>query len=276
MQTMIAPSHVILIVIDGLRADALPIASTPEIDRLTARGSVTMTAQSVMPSVTLPCHVSLFYGALPAHHGVTSNTWQTPRTPETGLLQLAHQAGLDTASFYTWEPLRDLAPPGILDMAYLRSLGEPEDNRVYEIADAAAQYLAHSPGALAFVYLEAPDQAGHRFGWMSKRYLDAVTKCDRAISTIVAALEQAGSLAETVILVTSDHGGHDTRHGTDNPEDLTVPWIIAGPGIRGGHSIRENIDITATAPTLLHLLGIKIPADWTGTVPLEILVPETG
>ena len=268
---MTMPSHVVLVVIDGLRADALSSAPTPEIDRLVARGASTMTAQAVMPSVTLPCHVSIFYGTLPAQHGVTSNTWQTPLTPETGLFQLAHQAGLDTASFYTWEQLRDLAPPGTLDMAYLRSLGEPEDNRVYEIADTAARYLAHSQRALAFVYLEATDQAGHRFGWMSERYLDAVTKCDRAIGIIVAALDQAGTLSETVILVTSDHGGHDTHHGTAMPEDLTVPWIIAGPGIRAGHSIREDPDITATAPTLLHLMGIQIPADWTGTVPIEIL-----
>lgn len=271
MQKMVTPQRIVLVVIDGLRADALTAAPTPEIDRLIARGASTMTAQAVMPSVTLPCHVSIFYGTLPTQHGVTSNTWQTPRTPETGLLQLAHQAGLDTAALYTWEPLRDLAPPGTLDLAYLRRLGEPEDNRVYEIADLAAQYLACSQHALAFVYLEATDQAGHRFGWMSERYLDAVVKCDRAIGTIVAALEQAGTLSETIILVTSDHGGHDTHHGTAMQEDLTVPWIIAGPGIRARHGIRQDIDITATAPTLLHLLGIDIPADWTGTVPTEIL-----
>ena len=272
---MAVSGHIVLIVIDGLRADALSAVPTPEIDRLIARGASTMTAQAVMPSVTLPCHVSIFYGTLPTQHGVTSNAWQTPRTPETGLLQLAQQAGLDTASFYTWEQLRDLAPPGTLDMAYFRRLGEPEDNRVYEIADAAVQYLANRQRSLSFVYLEATDQAGHRFGWMSKRYLDAVIRCDRAISTIVAALQQAGTLDETVILVTSDHGGHDTRHGTTMPEDLTVPWIVAGPGICAGHSIRGNLDITATAPTLLHFLGIDIPADWTGTIPLEILEPHS-
>jgi predicted AlkP superfamily pyrophosphatase or phosphodiesterase len=262
----------LLFVIDGLRPDALLLTDTPEIDRLIAQSASTMQAQAVMPSVTLPCHVSLFYATPPERHGVTSNTWQAPDPPIPGLIEIVHRAGLGTAALYTWEELRDLARPGSLDIAYYRRLGEPEEDRVLEIGSLAARYIAeHKPG-LSFVYLEAPDQAGHRFGWMSDPYLQAVHKCDRAIGVVLEALQEVGDLQDTIIVVTSDHGGHDHRHGADIPEDLLIPWIISGLGVRIGHTIETPISIMDTAPTLLHLLGIPLPGEWTGQIVSEALV----
>jgi predicted AlkP superfamily pyrophosphatase or phosphodiesterase len=264
--------RIVLFVIDGLRPDALLLTDTPEIDHLVAQGASTMQAQAVMPSVTLPCHVSLFYATSPERHGVTSNTWQTPDPPIPSLIEVIHQNGLGTAAFYTWEELRDLAQPGSLDIAYYRRLGEPEEDRVLEIGSLAARYIAeHKPG-LSFVYLEAPDQAGHRFGWMSDLYLQAVLKCDQAIGMVLEALREVDDLQDTIIVVTSDHGGHDHRHGDDVPEDLLIPWIINGPGVRTGHTIETQVGIVDTAPTLLHLLDIPLPDEWTGQIVSEALV----
>src|SRR2546425_7094759 len=32
----------------------------------------------------------------------------------------------------------------------------------------------------------------------------------------------------------SDHGGHGRSHGTEVGEDMRIPWVIAGPGVRAG------------------------------------------
>jgi predicted AlkP superfamily pyrophosphatase or phosphodiesterase len=265
-------THALVFVIDGLRPDALPLAETPHIDNLIATGASTMQARAVMPSVTLPCHVSLFYATPPERHGVTSNTWQAPDPPIPSLIEVVRQAGLGTAAFYTWEQLRDLARPGALDVSYYRRLGEPEENRVLEIGSRAAHYVAqHRPG-LTFVYLEATDQAGHRFGWMSDRYLQAAQQCDRAVGMVLQALTETPALENAVVAVTSDHGGHDQRHGTDTAEDMLIPWVIAGPGIQAGRTIDTEVNIADTAPTLLHLLGLPLPQEWTGRIVDEALV----
>ncbi|HUT20628.1 MAG TPA: alkaline phosphatase family protein [Anaerolineae bacterium] len=266
-------TRAVLFVVDGLRPDALPRAPTPHIDALIARGASTMAARVTVPSVTLPCHVSLFFACGPERHGVTTNTWVLPVPPIPSLFEVARHAGLEAAAFYTWEQLRDLAPPGTLDTAYYRRLDEPADNHVLDTAAAAAAYVAQQPPGLCFVYLEAADQAEHRFGWMSDRYLAAVTQCDRAIGTVVGALDRADILAETAIALTSDHGGHDHSHGTETPEDMTVPWILAGPGTAvEGCRLPSSATIVGTVPSLLYQLGIEMPAEWLGSTARQAFV----
>ena len=95
---------------------------------------------------------------------------------------------------------------------------------------------------------------------MSAPYLRAVGNADRAIGLALEALTASGQLADTVCLILADHGGHGLRHGDDVPEDLTIPWAIAGP-----------VSIMDTAPTLARLLGLSAPAGRRGRVVEEAL-----
>ena len=106
---------------------------------------------------------------------------------------------------------------------------------------------------------------------MSESYMAALSKSDRAVGIVLESLECSGGLAENTCLVLADHGGHDKNHGTKAGEDMTIPWIIAGSGIRQGHRIAGDVSIMDTAPTLLHLLGLRIPDGWEGKVIDEIL-----
>ena len=54
----------------------------------------------------------------------------------------------------------------------------------------------------------------------------------------------------TLIIVTSDHGGHETHHGTDLPEDMTIPWIAWGAGVRRGHALTNRVTLPDTAATI--------------------------
>ena len=63
---------VILIMIDGTRPDALDTARCPTLRGLMQRGASTMQAHSVMPSITLPCHMSIFHSVPPTRHGITA------------------------------------------------------------------------------------------------------------------------------------------------------------------------------------------------------------
>jgi predicted AlkP superfamily pyrophosphatase or phosphodiesterase len=265
-------AHAVIFVVDGLRPDALPQVATPCIDRLAAEGAYTWQAQSVSPSITLPCHASLFLAVPPSCHGIVSNVWTVPQPPVPSLIETVHRAGGGTAAFYSWEQLRDLASPGALDFAYHHRLGDPEEGvRELEIAGVAADYIVRHRPALAFVYIEAPDMVGHRHGWMSAPYLRAVGVADRAIGLVLDAMAASGQVADTVCVVLADHGGHGLNHGDGVPEDLTIPWVIAGAGIRSGQPITGPVSIIDTAPMLAHLLGLAAPAEWQGQVVEEAL-----
>jgi len=262
----------ILFVVDGLRPDALHQALTPEIDRLAAQGAYTWGAQTVIPSISLPCHASMFCAVPPTYHGIIDNVWTPSQPPVPSLIEVVHQSGLGTAAFYSWEPLRDLARPGSLDVAYYRRLADPEGDRgAEEIASAAAKYVVQERPAFTFVYLGAPDEVGHRYGWMSAPYLQSVSQADRAIGLVMKQMRAVGSLNDSAFLILADHGGHDSDHSAGLSQDLTIPWIVSGPGVRRGHQIQRAVSIMDTAPTLAHLLGLSLPAEWSGQVVAEAL-----
>jgi predicted AlkP superfamily pyrophosphatase or phosphodiesterase len=258
----------ILCSIDGLRPDALKAAETPTIRGLIENGAVSWTARTVMPSVTLPCHMSMLRGVEVSRHGVATNRYQPPSPPVPSLIDAAHAAGLRTGSFYNWEPLRDVADPGSLNVAYLwADCHSAEGDR--RVADAVVEHLGRIDLDLLFVYLGYPDEAGHHDGWMSEGYLAAVENADRCLGDVLTASAACGQGRPTTVLVTSDHGGHDHSHGSDRDEDMTVPWVLRGPGVRRGHVIQQPVRILDTCVTLARVLGIEPSPEWTGAVVAE-------
>lgn len=255
---------VVLILIDGLRPDAIAPADCPNLKRLIARGAATLQASSVMPSMTLPCHTSIFHSVPPTRHGISSNIWTPMARPLPGLFEHAKAAGKRCAFLYNWEELRDLGRPGSLDFAFFRNSAYQHDGDDI-IAAEAARALPPGGHDFAFVYLGTVDTAGHYYGWMSAGYMAQIATVDRALGAIVAALP-----ADTTYLVQSDHGGHERNHGTDVPEDMTIPWLVAGPGIRAGHTIAAPVSLLDTAPTLARLLGLGPHPEWEGRCVEEI------
>lgn len=227
---------VILIMIDGARPDALDMASCPNLDALRAAGSATMQAQSVMPSVTLPCHMSIFHSVPPARHGITTNVFTPMARPLPGLIEQARAAGKRAASIHNWEPLRDVSRPEQVAYSYYRE--PPLDHAYDDAVGAEAVRLLREEGAsfdVVFLYFGSVDAAGHAFGWMSPEYLGQLQRVDGLLGRVLDAMP-----ADATIVVQADHGGHERMHGTDMPEDMTIPWIAAGPAIRRNHRITRR------------------------------------
>ena len=250
--------RVALFVLDGLRPDGLLAADTPTMYRLMAQGAHTLSARSVMPSVTLPCHASLVLGVTPERHGITTNTWTPQVRPVPGIFEVVHGAGGTAASFYNWEQLRDLWRPGNVEAGiYLDTDTRPGGD--WELAQAAASWLRGREINLTFVYLGNTDNAGHDHGWMSQPYLETIAAADRCIAHVLDALP-----CDTLVVVTSDHGGHAQSHGTDADDDLVIPLIVSGPGVRAGSAIAGPVSLTDVAPTIAHYLGVEPPREWIG------------
>jgi predicted AlkP superfamily pyrophosphatase or phosphodiesterase len=271
--TMPRVSHVVIISLDGGKPAVMQQSNMPVLTRMVNAGAVSWQAQTVFPSITLVSHTSMLTGVGPDKHKVTWNDW----LPEKGLVtvptvfQLAKQHGLSTALFAAKEKFLHLAIPGTLDnITILAATAKP-------VAEAAATYIKAQKPALCFIHFADSDTAGHAFGWGSPQQIAAFGDEDAALGIVLDALQQTGIADDTVVIVTADHGGHDRTHGTASPEDMTIPWIAYGRGVRKDFKIATPVVTYDTAATALWLLGIAIPVDWDGkpvTSAFETFVPK--
>ena len=160
--------------------------------------------------------------------------------------------------FFSKEKLLHVAKPDRGLLVQVCSMTESGCNAQKIVTDVLTAYRTATEGkpSLFFIHLADPDLAGHEKGWMSKSYLQTVESSDRAIATLVKGFEELGLYKHTAFIVTADHGGHDKTHGTTAPEDMTIPWIAYGPGIKSGYEIKRPISIIDTAATVLRALGV--------------------
>jgi arylsulfatase A-like enzyme len=256
--------RVLIFSLDGLRPDALSPDLTPTILGLAERGAYTLAAQTILPSSTLPAHASMLTGFDVDGHGVTWNDY----IPANGYVRsltiftLAHVAGYRTAMVVGKEKLVHIAVPGTVDAFVYVPGGD------YAIAEAAAAQVHFGFGVL-FVHLIGPDAAGHQYGWMSESYLGTVRASDEAVRRVLAAVDESGLSETTLVILTADHGGHGTTHGSARPEDTTIPWIVAGPGVIPGLVLQTPVRVLDTAPTAAWALGLARPEAMPGQPVVE-------
>ena len=248
---------VLMILVDGMRPDA--ITNIELAQKVVAGSASTMSATTVMPSVTLPCHMSLFHSVDPSRHGTTTNTFAPQVRPVTGLCEVLARHNKTCAFFYDWEELRDLTRPGSLSHAFFTNgakIGFGAADSL--VTDAAINYLTQQQPDFAFLYLGNPDEIGHRFGWMSEQYMDAVRGAWNEIDRVLNALPQ-----DYTVIFLADHGGHDRIHGTPCHEDMTIPMMIHGKDFPAGSKL-ENANIMDIAPTITKLLNVEPDREWEG------------
>lgn len=265
--------RVILFVVDGMRPDAMLSANAPNMRKLMENGAHTLEARTVMPSITLPTHLAMFYSIPPEVHGVQSNLFRDfPDGSPPGITELARSAGKRAAFYHSWEPLRDLSRPGALvESRFVDIYSHPLDQVDSMVGLMAADGITTTRPDFAFVYLGVPDEVAHKHRWMSPEYLESIAWADTALGLVLDRLEAAGMLKNTACLLTADHGGHEHRHGSDCAEDMTIPWILAGAGARRGVTLQTLVSILDTAPTIATLLGLTLPTGWQGNVIREAL-----
>ncbi|MGH7476275.1 MAG: alkaline phosphatase family protein [Longimicrobiales bacterium] len=257
--------HVIVVSIDGLRPDAIAAFGARTLGRLIGEGAYSLSASTILPSKTLPSHVSMLTGVPPESHGVT---WNTDRTDEHGhvdvetIFERAHEAGLHTAAFFSKSKFQHLQKAGTLDYTQAPS-GLSHWMATRTVGDAVT-YLKHEEPNLLFVHIGEPDYAGHTVGWMSRVYGVAVRRADAALGKLIEAADDAFGVGEYTLIVTADHGGHGRNHGSEDVRDTTIPWIVWGEGVASGTKLGAGIRTMDTAATAVWLLGLEPAPDWIG------------
>jgi len=255
--------RVLIVSFDGLRPDAIAAAHMNNVLSLIQTGAYTFGAQTIMPSVTLPSHASMLVGTCPAKHIVRWNEYvpQNGFAIGTDIFDLAHASGLRTVMVVGKEKLRQITEPASTDyFAFVDQTDKIPDP--FTIEQLAMQQMIKGFG-LMFVHFPNGDLAGHDHGWMSRQQLDAYATDDESFGYLLDTLKSLGLYDGTLIIVTADHGGHDTTHGTNMLEDMTIPWIVSGRGIQP-MQLTSQISTTDTAATAAFALGLPIPTEWDG------------
>lgn len=251
-------NKVILISVDGMRPDGFLACGNPYIEQMMKKAYYTLDGQTVLPSVTLPCHMSLFHSVPPQRHGITTNVYLPMARPVNSLFDQLKNMGKVSAMYYGWESLRDVARPSTLKFAeYINAYTEESSDT--SLTDRVLERIRQSKPDFVFLYMvETDEKGGHDNGWMSEPYLKCIHD---AMDNVKRVLEEAGD-AYTVI-VTADHGGHDRAHGTELPEDMTIPMFFIGPDFEPGKKL-TGISLLELAPTIAEIMGVPAAREWEG------------
>jgi len=256
--------HVIVLSLDGARPDALQRVWPPS---LRAQSAASWSARTILPSSTMPAHTSMVSGVGPDVHRVTFNDWRPgqSRLFLPTIFTEVRRAGGTVRLLVAKRKLEFLAAPDLVTY-----LSFPR-HRQEDVIERAGQVFAQERPALLFIHVADPDDAGHRHGWMSEPYLNVISELPLLIARLLRDVSAAGRLADTLLIVTADHGGHGRTHGTALPEDMTIPWVALGGAARGGVTLTQPIRTYDTAATVLAALGLPIPAGWQGRPVAEAL-----
>ena len=264
---------VLLIGIDGVRADVLAEVLTPNIDALAAVGSFTARTRTTTPSVSGPAWSSMLTGVWPEKHGVTSNDFTGRSYGEyPDFLTRIEQDNPKMATFAAgdWLPLLELegGNPALSHEIDVRvpldgyDLGWAEGDT--ETTSHAVRHLNGADPDAMFVYLGNPDETSHETGSIGSEYREAIALSDQHVGALVAAVRSRSSFrAENwLILISTDHGRtSDGDHGGNSPVEMTTFILASGPGTAIGTPSEETF-IVDVAVTALNHLGIAIDPAW--------------
>jgi arylsulfatase A-like enzyme len=263
--------HVFIVSFDQGNPSLIQKTAMPMFHQMATNGARTWEAYTIVPSITLPAHTSMLTGVGIQKHQVTWNGYDTNKalTAVPTIFSLAKKRGLKTAMFIGKEKLKHLALPGTVDTLILPQI--KDDAKV--VAQAFATEFGKTKPNLCFIHFSDPDTVGHKTGAYSPEKVKALENCDVALTTIKNAVAAAGVLDHSVFILTADHGSHDAKdkegktigsHGDTRPEDVEIPWIIWGKGVKENFTITAPVLQYDTAATALWLLDIPVPEHFWG------------
>ncbi|MDA0847991.1 MAG: ectonucleotide pyrophosphatase/phosphodiesterase [Proteobacteria bacterium] len=266
---------VVLIGIDGFRADYLGRGHSPVLLGLANQGTVAHGLTPVFPSNTFPNHVSLVTGRFPGHHGILNNTMVDPLIPHQ-VFRLRDRAAVTNPAWWSEvEPIWVTAGrQGRISSTLFWpgtevSIGgrQPRDWLPYQHeltsmqrASQLLQWLTDirpdRPQAdFATLYVSEVDSEGHAHGPDSPEVNEAIARVDLAIGHLIDGLRAAGLWHQTTLVVVSDHGmSLVPANQVIDGAALLKPfprarweWIGATPGVALGGESQEAVLATLAA-----------------------------
>lgn len=270
-------SHVFFIGLDGWGSYSVDSARMPHVKALMENGAYTLRKRCVLPSHSATNWASLFTGVGPEAHGFWACCSSTPDlepldttsggifpTVFTRLRQREPRAEL--GCLHEWDGIAALVDTA--SCSFHRCVAQEA-----LCAHACAYILDRKPRFAAFIF-DDPDHMGHRFGHGSAAYYEKLEQLDAWVGSILEAIRDAGILEESVVVISSDHGGIGQGHGGIDPREVLTPLLLCGKGVRKGFCFDGTPTVQYDVAALLaDLLGFRLPCRCAGRVPEGIFIP---
>ncbi|MDT0118069.1 alkaline phosphatase family protein [Microbacterium sp. PRF11] len=246
-----APARsVIVFLVDGLGSHNLA-ARRGHARFLGSTGGRRDVARTVFPSTTAAALTSLLTGTEPGAHGIVGYRARIPGTDVApNQLHGWETDGLDPHVWQRRAPLLEthaasggrafvVSRPSYTGTGFTEATlrgaeffpSDDLDERVRIAADLAARH----PGSITYLYAPELDTAGHRDGWESDRWTDALEQLDDAARRLSNTIDP-----RTGVLLTADHGMVDV------PAHKHVL-------LRDGDALLDDVALIGGEPRMLHL-----------------------
>lgn len=265
--------RVIIVVLDGLRPDAIEAFDLSNIRDMAVNGASTMSARTVSPSCTWPAMTSLVCGISPETHGILRDSAHVPKpkTPLAPLPKLLSRAAYPSSVFMRGLPALYRGTARLIAKRLGFAAAHFAGATAQEVVMSASETLRTQERGLIVIHWADADQAGEGHGWMTKEYGDACRRLDSAIG-LLTKLTSFGSDPHTLVISLADHGGGGVTpndHCEEHPLNWTIPLIIGGASVQrmtleGAHLL----DVPATAAWAL---GVTPPAVYAGRPLVEAI-----
>ena len=262
--------HLVIIGVDAMSPNGILNSKTPVMDEMMAKGAYTLNARGVLPTSSSTNWASMVSGSGPEQHGVTSNGWEkddfTLPPVLTGsediyptIFGVARQQrpDMEMGAIYTWKGFVRLIERSALNY----DVNQKTDALTLE---KTVNYLKDKKPNFLFIHFDDVDHVGHSMGHKTPAFYDAVAHIDQQIGQIIQATKDAGIFDETAFIVSADHGGIGYGHGGETLDEIEIPFIVYGKGIKEGYLIKDKVYTYDNAATAAKLLGVTPPQAWIG------------
>jgi N-sulfoglucosamine sulfohydrolase len=266
------------------------VVKTPSFDRVAREGVLFRNAFAAAPSCT-PSRASLLTGRAVHQLGEGGNLWGSlpsrfdvyPDRLESAGYVIGHagkgwgpgnfQAGGRTRNpagpqFASFDEFYKQAPK---DKPFCFWFGSTDPHRPYEKGTGAGSGMK-ADDVLVPAFL--PDTPEVRSDILDYYY--EVERIDREAGAIIAALERAGQLDNTLIVWTGDNGLPFPRAKANLYDGGThVPLAVRLPGkVKAGRTLDDFVVLTDLAPTLLEAAGLTPSPEMTGRSLMTLLAGQ--
>jgi predicted AlkP superfamily pyrophosphatase or phosphodiesterase len=218
--------HVILVSLDGFKAEYLDRWDLPNFKRAMARGTRARWMEPVFPSLTFPNHYSIVSGVHPQKHGIVGNRFWDPERKaqyvytDNGLVTQGHwyqrepiwvtaeSQGMVTACYF-W-PGSEAPINGVRPTIYNQySASVPNETRVETVLEWLRRPADTRPHLMTLYFSEL-DTASHSAALATPEVIAAGQSLDRAIGQLMDGIDALPIKDQVYVLLTSDHGMVET------------------------------------------------------------------